>query len=129
MFSRSLINTQLCNFNTVETLSRHVHKSEKWTGMYLCVRGIDFASFCDYLLHFVFRYNHHDLYNVYFSNDRLNIKWGKYHTVTFSATYIFIFINFQMNKTSEIREIHYYHPFPQTSSVEELIQEMHFIQV
>jgi hypothetical protein len=29
------------------------HKSGKWTCMYLC---IDFASFCDYLLDFVFRF-------------------------------------------------------------------------
>jgi hypothetical protein len=89
----------------------------------------------DYLMDFVFRFisryfhNHHDLYYVYFSDNRLNIKCGKYHTVTFSATYIFIFINFQMKITSEIREIHYYHPFQHTTSVEEFIQEMHLIQV
>ena len=90
------------------------HKSRKWTGMYLCVRGIDFASFCDFLFDIVFHlisryfHHHHDLYYVYFSNDRLNIKWRKYDTVTFSDTCIFIFINFQMKATiqAQVQELH-----------------------
>ena len=62
------------------------HKSRKWTGMYLCVRGIDFASFCDFLLDIVFHlisryfHHHHDLFLFYYSLLNIGNKKRTYMT-------------------------------------------------